>query len=237
MEVTVRAEGRRGGLEVTRRPSIFVVTPGTAPERGVVIARGELVYLRTLSAGDLLHLAVWADDPFLERMVGSEFLRSYKRFYEGDASFLDASLSDPTQVVFIIMDGDGQPAPLGFLRLFNIHLTEGYAFLETVIADRKAIRKGRGVEAGKLMCAYGLDVLGLNRIEAKVYEYNHLSINSLKRGGFQQEGVLRKAGYYAGQYCDVLVFGILRAEMEAVRLKDAHPERLSFPFVVEPGER
>jgi RimJ/RimL family protein N-acetyltransferase len=42
-----------------------------------------------------------------------------------------------------------------------------------------------------------MDVLGLRRLEAKVYEYNVLSMNSLARNGFRQEGVLRQAGLTA----------------------------------------
>ena len=48
------------------------------PESGVVISRGTRVYLRTLAPRDLELLAAWVDDPFLERMVGSEFLNAYK---------------------------------------------------------------------------------------------------------------------------------------------------------------
>jgi RimJ/RimL family protein N-acetyltransferase len=63
-------------------------------------------------------------------------------------------------------------------------------------------------------------VLGLRRIEAKVYEYNVLSMNSLRRNGFRQEGVLRKAGFDGERYWDLVIFGILKEEIEAQRQKD-----------------
>ncbi|MGH7314279.1 MAG: GNAT family N-acetyltransferase [Candidatus Rokuibacteriota bacterium] len=192
-----------------------------------VVAHGERVWLRLLEPSDRSALRRWANDAFLERMAGSEFLRAYRRA-EAPPSFLDACLADPTQVIFIVTAAEEDGEPLGLVRLFNIHRRESYAFLETIIADRKALGKGCGVEAGKLICAWGLDVLTLERIEAKVYEYNALSINALKRNGFQQEGVLRKAGYQAGRRCDVLIFGILREELEARRQQEAHPERFCF---------
>jgi [ribosomal protein S5]-alanine N-acetyltransferase len=191
-----------------------------APEQGAVIRRGHRVYLRTLVPADLEHLAGWAEDPVLERMVGSEFLHAYKHVYDKDPSFYEAVLTDPTQVVLMVVARRGGRAPVGLVRLFNIHLLEGWAFLETMIADPDAIQLGFGVEAAKLISYYGVDVLGLRRIEAKVYAYNRLSINSLKRYGFQQEGILRQAGYQNGQACDVVVFGILREEIEAERRKD-----------------
>lgn len=191
------------------------------PERGVVIVRGTRVYLRTFTRGDLEHLAGWVDDPFLERMVGSEFLHAFKHDWDKNPGFHDAVLNDATQVVLMVEARAGNwPGPVGLVRLFNIHLLEGYAFLETIIAHERALRRGFGIEAGKLVAYYGVDALGLRRLEAKVYEYNVLSMNALKRNGFHQEGVLRQAGYDGTRHWDVVVFGILGDEIEAVRRRD-----------------
>lgn len=194
--------------------------PPPAETRGSVISRGTRVYLRTLMPADLPHLSIWVDDPYLERMVGSEFLQAYKHTWDKSPAFFEAILTDPTQVVLVVEAYRGWTTPVGVVRLFNIHLLEGYAFLETIIADRRAMRRGFGVEAGKLISYYGVDVLGLRRIEAKVYQYNALSINSLRRNGFRQEGVLRQAGFDGQRYWDLVIFGILKEEIEAQRKKD-----------------
>src|SRR6185503_5164518 len=191
----------------------------TRPEHGVVISRGLRVYLRTFTRPDLEHLATWVEDPFLERMVGSELLHAFKHDWDKGPGFHDAVMNDATQVVLMV-EARGWPKAVGLVRLFNIHLLEGYAFLETIIADQRAIRRGFGVEAGKLISYYGVDVLGLRRVEAKVYEYNVLSMNSLKRNGFRQEGVLRQAGYDGERYWDLVIFGILKDEIAAVRRRD-----------------
>jgi [ribosomal protein S5]-alanine N-acetyltransferase len=190
------------------------------PERGSVISRGTRVYLRTFTPGDLEHLGAWVADPFLERMVGSEFLQSYKHVWDRSPAFFEAVLTDPTQVVLVVEACRGWTKPVGVVRLFNIHLLEGYAFLETIIADPRAMKRGFGVEAGKLISYYGVDVLGLRRIEAKVYEFNVLSMNSLRRNGFRQEGVLREAGFDGERYWNLVIFGILKEEIEAQRQKD-----------------
>ena len=195
-------------------------TPPPPGERGSVISRGTRVYLRTLTPADLEHLSAWVDDPFLERMVGSEFLQSYKHVWDKSPAFFEAVLTDPTQVVLVIEANRGWTKPVGVVRLFNIHLLEGYAFLETIITDPRAMKRGFGVEAGKLISYYGMDVLGLRRIEAKVYEYNTLSMNSLRRNGFRQEGVLRQAGFDGRRYWDLVIFGILKEEIESQRKKD-----------------
>ena len=195
--------------------------------RGVVVVRGKRVSLRTLTPSDLAYLSDWVEDPFIERMVGSEFLHAYKHVYDKGPGFYDAVLNDPTQVAFIIEAHAGFPHPVGLVRLFNIHLLEGYAFLETIITDRHALRKGFGVEAARLICCYGVDVLSLRRYEAKVYAYNVLSINSLRKNGFRQEGVLRGAGYQDGTYCDVVVFGLVGEEVE----RERHRSDLEYPLV------
>ena len=190
------------------------------PGQSTVVRRGKRVHLRTLVAGDLDHFSVWCDDPFIERMVGSEFFHAFKHVYDKGPQFYDACLSDPTQTVLMVEANQGWTRPLGIVRLFNIHLLEGYAFLETVLTDPRALRRGYGIEAGRLVSYYGVDVLGLRRIEAKVYAYNTLSINALRRNGFTQEGVLREAGFQDGRYWDLYIFGILKPEIEAQRRKD-----------------
>ena len=205
---------KQPGAAIPSRPE---PRPGV---QGVVISRGLRVYLRTMVPDDLQHLGAWVDDPFLERMVGSEFLQSYKHVWDKSPGFYEAVLNDPTQVALMIEAYDGWAKPVGVVRLFNIHLLEGYAFLETIISDVRAMKRGFGVEAAKLIAYYGMDVLGLRRLEAKVYEYNVLSMNSLRRNGFRQEGVLRQAGYDGQRYWDLVIFGILKDEIEAIRRRD-----------------
>jgi RimJ/RimL family protein N-acetyltransferase len=199
---------------------------GEGRRGGVVIVRGPRVSLRTIAPSDLDYLSEWAEDPFLERMVGSELLHAYRHVYDKGPMFYDAVLNDPTQVALVVEANEGFAQPVGLVRLFNIHLEEGYAFLETIIADRRALRKGFGVEAARLICCYGVDVLNLRRYEAKVYAYNVLSMNSLKKNGFRQEGVLRGAGFQDGQYCDVVVFGLVGAEVEFERRRS----QLEYPL-------
>jgi len=195
--------------------------PAEAAE-SLVIMRGKWISLRTLVPSDLAYLSEWADDPHVEKMVGSEFLHAYKHQYDKHPSFYEAVLNDPTQVVFMIDAHQGWDRPVGLIRLFNVHVVEGYAYIEAIVADQKALKRGFGVHACRLISYYGVDALGLRRIEAKVYEYNALSINTLKRNNCVQEGVLRKAAYKDGRYWDVYVFGILKEELEELRRRDKY---------------
>jgi RimJ/RimL family protein N-acetyltransferase len=229
---SLRQPVRSAAAERTRSASVTVLAgaagpagngSGPAPESaGVEITRGLWIHLRTMTPADLVHLSRWSDDAHVSRMVGSELLQTYKDVYEKDASFYDALLVDTTQIVFMIMANNGNPEPVGMVRLFNIHQSEGYAGIETILGDRRLRCRGYGVQASRLMAYYGVDALGLRRLEAKAYEYNPLSINTLKRNGFTHEGTLRKASWRDGRYWDILVFGLLRDELEEQRRLDRY---------------
>ncbi len=209
-----------GTIDIARVEALWTRPATTMEARdGRVVARGKRVYLRTLTAADLPQLAAWAGDAFLEEMVGSDLLQTFRDVYRGSPAFLDALRTDRSQLVLVIVARKTEQ-PVGLVRLFNVHRQEGYAFLETMVADRAALRSGYGIEGSKLIAYYAVDVMALRRLEAKVYPYNLLSVNTMKRRRWQQEGVLRQATMYRGQPCDLLVFGILRDEILANKLDD-----------------
>lgn len=184
-----------------------------------VFAVGKRVYARALRVSDLPHLTAWAADPLLEEMVGSELFQDFVQGHRRSATFIEALRRDRTQVNMVICTRDGD-RPLGLVRLFNIHRRDGYAFLETIIADPRALRLGYGIEGSKLIAYWAIDVLKLRRLEAKVYPWNRLSINTMKRRHWKLEGVLREAVFHEGEYRDLLVFGILAHEIAANKTGD-----------------
>jgi RimJ/RimL family protein N-acetyltransferase len=167
----------------------------------------------------------WAADPFLHPRVGSELLSPCRHRDVEDPEFASAILHDPRAVTFVVEALEGPAMPLGFVRLYGVDLPEQYGFVETVLTEGRLLRKGWGIQATRLFVAWAQDTLRVRRVEAKVYSYNVLSINSLKRNGFEQEGVLRGARFYGGQRWDILVFGLVEEEMNAQR------EQSPFPYL------
>lgn len=182
-----------------------------------VVAVGKRVFLRTLNESDGLMLKAWAADPLLQEMVGSELL---ERFTHGPWPGWLAELQADQSQINLVIASRRTGRRLGLVRLFSVHRRDGYAFLETMVADARALRLGYGIEASKLIAYWAVDVLKLRRLEAKVYPYNTLSVNTMKRRRWQLEGVLRQAVFHDGQYCDLLVFGILADEIELNKLDD-----------------
>lgn len=165
----------------------------------------------------------WANDPLLEQMVGSELLYRCRHLGPYHPDFVGQVLHDPAALTLLLLPLDAPTEPVGFVRLYNVHLAEAFAFLETAVVQARSLRAGWGIQASRLLLAYAMDAIGVRRVEAKVYAYNVLSVNSLKRNGFQQEGVLREARTYDGQRWDVLVFAILEHEMREQRARDRFP--------------
>ena len=194
-------------------PGLITTTPD---ERVVVVHHGHLT-LRQPGVADLPRFKKWADDDLVEQMVGSDLLYRFRHLAAESPELLGAILYDPRGLTAIVEWGSRPGRTVGFVRLYEVDGTSGFTFVETVVTDPRALRRGIGVEASRLMIAFAQDALRLRRVEAKVYAYNVLSINALRRNGFKQEGVLREARVYDRQVWDIYVFGLLEREMARER--------------------
>jgi RimJ/RimL family protein N-acetyltransferase/anti-anti-sigma regulatory factor len=186
------------------------------------VMQTEALALRQPRWDDLGAFDEWSRDPLLKTMVGSELLYRCRQLGPFHPEFTTSVLHHPTSLTLIVQAA-GAPEALGFVRLYGIHLGQGFGFLETAIVSRLALRRGWGVTASRLLLIYAQDLLGLRRIEAKAYDYNRLSINALRRNGFKQEGILRGAAVHHGVACDIAVFGILDEEIREQRKREAVP--------------
>jgi RimJ/RimL family protein N-acetyltransferase len=188
----------------------------------IVVQTGDLA-LRCPRWDDLSFFEQWAHDPFLKAMVGSHLLYRCRHLGPYHPQFAASVLHDATSLTLIVQSARDPGVPLGFVRLYGIHLAQGFGFLETAVVSRQALRRGWGVTASRWLSFYAQDLIGIRRIEAKAYDYNRLSLNALARNGFKQEGVLRQAAIHQGMPCDILVFGILDHEIRAQRRKEDVP--------------
>ena len=75
--------------------------------------------------------------------------------------------------------------------------------------DEMNVGKGLATEAVQLVVKYGMEVVGLHRIEAYVSPRNIGSIRVLEKANFQQEGLLRQLLFINGQWEDPYMYAIL----------------------------
>ena len=186
------------------------------------LAASDRLVLRHPTWDELALFETWARDPFLEQMVGSDLLYQCRHLGAYHPDFVSAVLSDPAAVTALVHPR-GLDRPVGFVRLYGICLSQQFGFLETAMASVGSVRRAWGIDASRLLLAYAVDTLEMQRIEAKAYAYNVLSANSLRRNGFKEEGILREARAYDGQRWDICVFSILAEEMRTERLRERFP--------------
>jgi anti-anti-sigma factor len=162
---------------------------------------------------ELRLLNQWAHDPTLEELVGSQLLAMCRHLGPYHPDFVTEAMASPIALTLLIQPRQPGAAPVGFVRLYGVNLDQRFLFLETTVAQPRGRRIAWGIEATRLACAYSVEALGIERIETKVYAYNTLSVNSLKRNGFTLEGTLRQARMHGGRRWDILVFSALEPEI------------------------
>lgn len=77
--------------------------------------------------------------------------------------------------------------------------------------------RGLGTEATRLIVAYGLQTLGLHRIELSVFAFNPRAQHVYESVGFIQEGIRRDALRFGDQWIDAISMSILATDEDAPR--------------------
>ncbi len=88
---------------------------------------------------------------------------------------------------------------------------------------RTAWGQGLMQEALAATLQWGFEHMALNRVDAQVHPENTASLKRLQALGFVREGVLRQAGFWLGEYRDLVQFSLLRHEHEAQVLPPRSP--------------
>ena len=88
--------------------------------------------------------------------------------------------------------------------------------------------KGHGTEAQRQLVAYLFNHTTVNRVEASTDVENLAEQRSLEKAGLLREGICRGCHFRAGEYRDMVVYSILRADHEAARKNTATKVRTGF---------
>lgn len=74
--------------------------------------------------------------------------------------------------------------------------------------------RGFGTEAMRLAIDHVFEALPIHRLSLEVFSFNRRAIAVYRNLGFTQEGVLRDALHWGGEFHDTIVMSILRPEWE-----------------------
>jgi RimJ/RimL family protein N-acetyltransferase len=172
--------------------------------------------LTALRPDDLPTLAGWYEDAGFLRLYDSR--PAYPMTESELGKWLVDVAEDKNTFVFALRPLECDDL-LGYLELDGVDWQHGVCGMGLGFGDRVHWGKGYGYEATQLALRYAFDELNLHRVQVTVFSYNRRSLALVGRVGFQREGVFRERLQRDGQRHDMLLYGLLRREWEALCLE------------------
>jgi RimJ/RimL family protein N-acetyltransferase len=169
------------------------------------------VYLRAIELGDYVQFNKWRNDPEISKYLGANvFLVSTEREKK---SVENKIFDDSKNVYFAICENESKKL-IGYSSINNIDLRNLKAeWGGTLIGERDFQGQGLGKEASALMLRFLFDHYPVNKCYAFCLEEHPITIKLFVSLGFQKDGILRKDIYKYGEFKNVLLFSILREEI------------------------
>lgn len=170
---------------------------------------GEIIHLRGLRLEDCSQTYVeWLNDPdvnqYLEVKWSKQTLESIRQFVEEQRRSKDS-------ILFAIIENTTK-RHIGNMKLGPIHAHYRHGDISYFIGEKSCWNKGMATEAIRLICQFGFEELGLNRIEAGAYELAAGSWRALEKNHFKREGRFRQQICFNRKYIDVFRYGLLKSE-------------------------
>lgn len=168
------------------------------------------LYLRPLSESDVTQTyADWLNDPEVNRYLET---RHSTQSVESCITFVQKCNQDNSSHLFGVFLKEGSVhignAKLGFINHF--HST---AQLSLFIGEKSCWGKGLAFEIVHGLTEYGFKQLGLERIEAGVYEDNLASLRVFLKVGYNVDGFLRSHVVSNNRRTGSFWLGILKNEL------------------------
>lgn len=67
--------------------------------------------------------------------------------------------------------------------------------------------------------------LNLNRVWAKIYEYNRKALGLIQYFGFKKEGVIRQSAFMDGEFVNEVILSLLREEYDVLERKEGYSRK------------
>ncbi len=169
----------------------------------------EAIWLEPLDERFVPHFDQLADDPDIVRFTrvpsapGAGFTAAWVGRYV-------SGWDDGSRAGFAILSSDD--AFLGMVAIVELDLAGRQGEIGYMVAPAA---RGRGVagRALRLVSAWALGSLGLERVELRISSDNEPSLRVAERLGFVREGVLRSLHLKDDLRSDVVVYSLLRGEL------------------------
>lgn len=167
----------------------------------------EQIVLRPLKIGDEALFFQWRNN--------LEYIRNTKSFRlpktEGlESEWVNQNMTDTTNknVIFII---EHEEMAIGFIQLTGIDWISRNCYFGIAICEKEYRSKGFAHVSMHLLFDYAFNHLGIHKISLEVTDFNQNAIQLYEHFGFEKEGTLKEHYYWADNYHDVLLYGLLKS--------------------------
>ncbi|AFY31421.1 GNAT family N-acetyltransferase [Calothrix sp. PCC 7507] len=175
---------------------------------------GQLVRLAAPKPEDSEYFAKWSENDEYLRIADNDPARPLTP--EAWAEFEATVLSSPNSFNFHLRTL-ADDTLIGGVGLFGIQWMHQVGSLGIAIGDPAYWGKGYGTDALKIILGYAFRELNLYRVGSTTISYNIRSMKAHEKVGFRQEGIQRSFIQREGQRFDVIHYGILRPEWQALQ--------------------
>ncbi|WP_343954636.1 GNAT family protein [Nonomuraea longicatena] len=167
---------------------------------------GERVTLRPVGPDDLDGLVELVEDEEGARLTGSHasgWSREALREWYSTRGAVEDRLD-----LAVVADGEY----VGEVVLNKLDTDNLSCNLRIALVGPRAFGRGYGTEALRLTVDHAFRSTTLHRIGLEVYNFNERARHVYKKVGFVEEGVLRDALLWEGQWYDAVVMSVLRPD-------------------------
>ena len=174
---------------------------------------GERIRLRAAERSDLEKFIEWVNDPAVTRGIALFLPMSSV----DEEKWFETAMQKPQEekpLVIEIKQGDDWRV-IGNSGFFDVDWIVRSAEVGIMIGDKSVWNQGYGTETMRLLLCHAFRTLNLHRVFLRVFSDNLNAIRAYEKVGFVHEGRLRQAVYTDGDYHDLLMMSVLRAEWDA----------------------
>ena len=170
------------------------------------------IFLRPLEVNDYLPINKWRNDPKIARyLAGNAYLVSPER----EKRWVEEKIADNRDNLYFAICAAKAGRLIGYSSINHIDLRNRKAeWGGTLVGDRSCIGKGYGREASSLMLRYLFDQYPVHRCYAYCLQEHPSTEKLFLSRGFKREGILRDDVFKDGSFKNLLLFSILRHEIE-----------------------
>jgi len=175
--------------------------------------RGPRVTLRAVAARDRATIARLPLEPDIGRFFGEELPERRLRTAD-EVEEVYGWLADDDEPFHWVVALDREF--IGMAGFHHFWEDQPRARFAIGLHDAARLGQGLGTEATRLALAFGVEVLGLHRIDLRVMAHNERAIASYLKCGFREEGRERDSAFIEGRWIDDLIMGVLEDEYRAL---------------------